>query len=69
MAYINTTHRPALADRIRSLVQQFREARAKRAIYVRTVTELRALSDHDLDDLGISRISIEDIAYEHAYGK
>ncbi len=69
MAYINTTIRPALADRIRATIDTIRAARAKRAVYLRTMRELEALSDRDLADLGISRLSIEDLAWKHAYGE
>ncbi|NOX40197.1 MAG: DUF1127 domain-containing protein [Alphaproteobacteria bacterium] len=44
------------------------ERRALRSAYVRTLRELEATSDRDLADIGISRLSIKDIAYEAAYG-
>jgi uncharacterized protein YjiS (DUF1127 family) len=37
-------------------------------VYQRTVSELDAMSDRDLADLGVSRLSIRDIAREAAYG-
>ncbi|MEL6682683.1 MAG: DUF1127 domain-containing protein [Pseudomonadota bacterium] len=42
---------------------------AKRRVYRRTVSELRNLSDRDLNDLGLSRAMIKGIALEAAYGK
>ncbi|MBV0914068.1 DUF1127 domain-containing protein [Anianabacter salinae] len=38
-------------------------------VYRRTVSELAALSDRELNDLGLHRSSIRGIAYEAAYGK
>lgn len=45
-----------------------RRAWARRRAYVATRDELDALTDRDLSDLGISRLSIRDIAREAAYG-
>lgn len=47
--------RPALAKAIR-----------QRRIYARTLYELNQLSDRELADLGISRLSISDLAREAA---
>ncbi len=44
------------------------ERRAQRSAYFRTLHELQCTSDCDLADLGISRLSIKEIAYEAAYG-
>lgn len=44
------------------------EARAKRAVYDRTLKELSAMSDRDLADLGIARCDARSIAHEAAYG-
>ena len=44
------------------------ERRMLRGVYVRTLDELLSMSDYDLADLGISRLSIKDIAHEAAYG-
>jgi uncharacterized protein YjiS (DUF1127 family) len=69
MTYTNTTTtRFALLEFLSGLEEWVREARAKRRIYNQTVSELSRLSDRDLDDLGIARLSIEDIARQHAYG-
>ncbi len=43
-----------------------RAARKARAVYLQTLEELSALTDRDLADLGIARISIEDVAREAA---
>ena len=38
-------------------------------VYRKTRTELSALSDRELDDLGLSRSSIPAVSHEAAYGK
>lgn len=68
MEMLNTTHRPALADRIVGFVADLRESAARRAIYRRTVEELSKLSDRELNDIGLARANIEDVARDHAYG-
>lgn len=69
MAYITSTARASLVDLLKGYLARMREARARREDYLRTVRELSALSDRDLADLGISRLTIEDLARQHAYGK
>lgn len=44
------------------------ERDARRSTYVRTLHELECASDRDLADIGISRLSIKEVAYETAYG-
>ncbi|WBU65731.1 DUF1127 domain-containing protein [Paracoccus aerodenitrificans] len=51
------------------LIVRVQEARARRAIYRQTVNELSALSNRELNDLGISRSMITRIATEAAWGK
>ncbi len=68
MAFISTTVRPAISERIQSALADLREHRTRRALYRRTVNELEVLSDRDLADLGISRFSISDLARKHAFG-
>ena len=58
----------ATLDAILRLWANFGEARAKRAVYNQTVRELSALSNRELDDLGIPRSNIVSIARETAYG-
>ena len=71
MAYVTTaTHaRKGFLDRLSGWKDTIATAIQQRRIYDRTVTELNALSDRDLTDLGISRLGIADIAREAAYGK
>ncbi len=44
------------------------ERRAQHSAYVRTLRELQCSSDRELADIGISRLSIKEIAHEAAYG-
>jgi len=71
MTYANTaTHaRKGFLDRLSAWRETVATAIQQRRVYDRTVTELNTLSDRDLTDLGISRLSIADIAREAAYGK
>ncbi|MGR3804272.1 DUF1127 domain-containing protein [Marinibacterium profundimaris] len=58
-------HEPAL---LRTLVDRFSARRARNKVYRETLAELRALSDRDLRDLGMSRASIHSVAWEAAAG-
>ncbi len=53
---------------IRSFVENAREALALRNEYNRTFTELSSLTARELEDIGISRGDIADIARVHVYG-
>ena len=68
MAYITGNAAPAFGfgQRIAAFVERARQARRARVIYRETYEELSALSDRDLADLGIARISIRDVALEAA---
>ena len=44
------------------------EHRMQRDAYVRILDDLQSMSDFDLADLGISRLTVKDIAHEAAYG-
>jgi uncharacterized protein YjiS (DUF1127 family) len=70
MATVASTSFTAIsfADRIQAAYADFQAARALRSKYVETVRELNALTSRDLEDLGISRAEIKDIAWEHVYG-
>ncbi|MDO5658669.1 MAG: DUF1127 domain-containing protein [Paracoccus sp. (in: a-proteobacteria)] len=51
------------------LVARIRDNMARRALYRRTVSELRNLSDRELNDLGLSRSMITRVAHEAAWGE
>lgn len=71
MAYVNTSRvaRKGLMDRLMTLKDTVTTALNQRQLYVRTMSELNALTDRELADLGISRMSIRELAQEAAYGK
>ncbi|WP_170439925.1 DUF1127 domain-containing protein [Ruegeria arenilitoris] len=56
-----------LTARIANLIEHVKENRARASEYTRTYTELQRLSDRELNDIGIRRCDIADIAREHAY--
>jgi uncharacterized protein YjiS (DUF1127 family) len=70
MAYVDRTRiaQNTWGARLMAIMTRITEDRARRALYSRTVQELNALTDRDLADLGISRLQIEDVAREAAYG-
>ena len=71
MAYVNT-HRESngsVAGWFGDVLAKWNEARARRAIYVNARAELQSMTDRDLADIGVSRVQIEDLAHEAAYGK
>lgn len=69
MAYITDTRTSGitLAQRFTAMRENFVTAHAQRKVFKTTVTELEALSNRELADLGLSRSSIKAIAYEAAY--
>ncbi|WP_225027874.1 DUF1127 domain-containing protein [Xinfangfangia pollutisoli] len=71
MAYVTSTRAiaPRQAERFSGLFAGLGAALARRRVYTRTLSELRQLSDRELADLGISRVSLVDIAREAAYGR
>ncbi|NVO57979.1 DUF1127 domain-containing protein [Rhodobacteraceae bacterium B1Z28] len=56
-----------LSARIANLIERVKENRARASEYNRTYTELQRLSTRELDDIGIRRCDIADLAREHAY--
>lgn len=71
MAYA-ITHRSSrfsISEFVAHFVASWKADRQRRALYNRTLGELRAMTDRDLADIGISRLQIGDIAREAAYGK
>ncbi|WP_376780373.1 DUF1127 domain-containing protein [Paracoccus jeotgali] len=74
MAATDTLHQTARTQRdagtgILGMIMRLQEARARRAVYRQTVTELSHLSNRELADLGIHRSMITRIATEAAWGK
>ncbi len=56
-----------LAGRIANLIERVKENRARAAEFNRTYRELQGLSNRELDDIGVRRCDIADIAREHSY--
>ncbi|MEX0308570.1 MAG: DUF1127 domain-containing protein [Ruegeria sp.] len=56
-----------LTARIANLMERVKENRARASEYNRTYTELQRLTNRELDDIGVRRCDIADIAREHAY--
>lgn len=72
MAYlqINTTAKQSNSGAFaRGFLASIREAFECRKVYYRTLSELNALSNSDLADLGLSRSGLKRTALEAAYGK
>lgn len=57
-----------LFARFAALRAQMADNAAKRKVYRTTIAELETLSARDLNDLGIARSMIKEIAYQAAYG-
>ncbi len=68
MAYADTTRNVALRGNDFGFVARLRKSWADWREYRRTLDELEQLTDRDLQDLGLSRFSIKQIAYESVYG-
>lgn len=60
---------PSRARRSPGLISALKTAFAQRRLYSRTIEELQGLTDRELADLGLSRLSIAQVAHEAAYGK
>lgn len=71
MAYVNSLRAEGntVTQWVGEVLARWNDARERRALYRRTLEELSAMSDRDLADINLSRVQIEDIAREAAYGK
>ena len=69
MAYASQTATDAVLVKTQGFFERLVKAWSDHQEYMRTVNELNALSSRDLDDLGISSLSIRGIAYDAVYGK
>ncbi len=67
MAHAITASHTGFGTRFWAFVDQIRQARAKAAEYNRTYTELQSLTNRELDDIGVRRCDISDIAHKHVY--
>lgn len=71
MAYTTHTRTFSLSmlERVGVIGARLSEAAARRKVYNTTLRELSALTQRELDDLGLHRSTIKSVAYEAAYGK
>lgn len=70
MAYVSSSRASVgLSDLLGGFVASVKAELARRAVYAQTLKELQTLSDRDLMDLGISPLSIHDVARQAAYGR
>jgi uncharacterized protein YjiS (DUF1127 family) len=71
MAYANTQTVAGIqvGGWMGDVLAKWNVARERRAVYLQTLNELSAMSDRDLADINVARVSIEEIAHEAAYGK
>ncbi|WP_298853829.1 DUF1127 domain-containing protein [uncultured Ruegeria sp.] len=53
--------------RIADMIVRIKTVRARAAEYQRTYSELQHLSNRELDDIGVRRCDIADIAHRHVY--
>lgn len=59
----------SLGQKLHNLWTALVERMQRRRVYRTTVAQLSQMSSRELNDLGISRGSIRNIAFEAAYGK
>jgi uncharacterized protein YjiS (DUF1127 family) len=51
------------------MIKQLIKSIQRKQMYRQTVRELNSLSDYELNDLGLNRGMIAELAYETTYGK
>lgn len=65
----NSARQNGIGARLMTAFERMQENRARAAVYRQTLRELNALTNRDLEDLGINRLMIKSIANQAAYGK
>lgn len=58
----------SLADGVVAFARDLADSWAKARAYRATYGELSALSDRELDDLGVNRWELSEVAYKSVYG-
>lgn len=67
MAYVSiSTAHSGLGDRVTAFVGSVIQNVSQYRVYRRTLAELNALSDRELDDIGVNRAMIKSLALETA---
>ena len=71
MAQLNAALRgnPTLTARVQAVVSTLKQAFRRRALYQQTLRELNALTEREMNDLGIYPAMISQVARAAAYGK
>ena len=71
MAYVssNRTASTSVAPRLAEMFKQASEAYTAWRLYRHTLSELQELSAREMADLGLSRSSLRQAAFEAVYGK
>ena len=76
MAHLNATLRgtpslraPTLVKRVQAFVATLKQTFRRRALYRQTLRELNALTEREMNDLGIHPAMISQMAREAAHGK
>ena len=64
-----TLSAPTLVKRVQAVVATLKQAVRRRAVYKQTLRELNALTERELNDLGMHPAMISQVAREAAYGK
>lgn len=65
---LDTRVAPGFFSLINATIQAQLARFAQYNVYRHTLNELEALSERELDDLGLSSLVLRDVAYEAAYG-
>jgi uncharacterized protein YjiS (DUF1127 family) len=72
MAYMNantpTVAGNPIARMFADAIADYKAASARRVVYRDVVVQLEGMTDRDLADVGIARITIRDVAKQAAYG-
>jgi uncharacterized protein YjiS (DUF1127 family) len=66
---ITNTYDAGITAGLGGLIGRLRRTYANYQLYRKTLNELEVLNDRELNDLGISRLVIREIARESVYGK
>lgn len=69
MANITNTFNVSLSERVSAFARTIAKRFADYRLYQRSLSELNALSDRDLADLGLHRSMIRAVAFETVYGQ
>jgi len=67
MTHAITHDTTTLSGGIGGWIARFRQSMADYRIFRQTLEELESLSDRELDDLGLSRAALRDVAHQAVY--